>query len=97
MKDHNYYVYIMASNSGTLYIGVTNNLERRISEHKQELMEGFTKKYNCKKLIYYEHFFNVNDAINREKVLKGWTRKKKQNLIQTINPKWKDLSEEWGW
>ena len=97
MKDHNYYIYIMASNTGNLYIGVTNNLERRVSEHKQGLIIGFTKKYSCKKLVYYEHFFNIADAIAREKVLKGWRRQKKTDLIKMNNPKWKDLSEEWGW
>ncbi len=85
----------MASDSGTLYIGVTNNLERRVSEHKQNLVKGFTQKYNCHKLVYYETFSNVTNAINREKQLKGLLRIKKQNLIKTINPTWKDLSQEW--
>lgn len=85
----------MASDSGTLYIGVTNNLERRVSEHKQNLVKGFTQKYNCHKLVYYETFSNVTNAINREKQLKGLLRIKKQNLIKTINPTWKYLSQEW--
>jgi len=89
------YVYIMSSNSGTLYIGVTNDLERRVSEHKLEIIPGFTKKYGCKKLVYYENFSNINDAIAREKYLKGLKRIKKEDLIRSINPKWKDLSEEW--
>lgn len=88
----NYYVYILASNSGTLYIWVTNNLERRISEHKNWLIEWFTKKYNCKKLVYYEDTNNVNSAIEREKQLKWLTRKKKEELIKSLNPTWKDLS-----
>jgi len=95
MFAYNYYVYIMASESGTLYIGVTNNLERRVSEHKQNLVPGFTKKYNCKKLVFYENFSDINQAIAREKSLKGITRVKKQNLIKTVNLPWKDLSEQW--
>jgi len=96
MKEYNFYVYILASNSGTLYIGVTNNLERRISEHKQKLIEGFTKKYNCNRLVYYEHYVDINSAIEREKILKKWNRNKKENLIRTINPRWEDLSREWN-
>ncbi|MFA5917685.1 MAG: GIY-YIG nuclease family protein [Candidatus Gracilibacteria bacterium] len=88
----NYYVYILASNSGTLYIGVTNNLERRISEHKNGLIEGFTKKYNCNKLVYFENTNNIISAIEREKQLKGLLRKKKEDLIKSINPNWLDLS-----
>lgn len=94
MKTHQYYVYILASDSGTLYIGVTNNLERRVWEHKQGLVEGFTKKYGCKRLIYYECYGDVNQAIAREKQLKKWNRAKKEWLIKTINPHWKDLSKE---
>jgi putative endonuclease len=71
MKQHNYHVYILASNSGTLYIGVTNDLARRVSEHKLELIEGFTKKYKCKKLVYYETYSDINQAITQEKTLKG--------------------------
>lgn len=95
MRDHHYYVYILASESGTLYIGVTNNLERRVSEHQQKIIKGFTEKYNCHRLIYYENFSNVNDAIAREKQLKKWRREKKESLVKTINPTWKDLSQEW--
>ena len=90
-----YYVYIMASASGTLYIGVTNDLARRISEHKQNLIEGFTKKYGCHKLVYYENFSGIKDAIAREKYLKGLKRIKKQNLIKTVNACWEDLSVGW--
>ncbi len=95
MVKHDYQVYIMASNSGTLYIGVTNNLTRRISEHKQNLVEGFTKKYKCHKLVYYENYSDIKQAIAREKELKGWLRKKKEQLIKSVNPGWKDLSLEW--
>ena len=90
-----YCIYIMASTSGTLYIGVTNDLTRRISEHKQNLVEGFTKKYGCHKLVYYENFTNINDAIAREKYLKGKSRKFKEDLIKTVNIQWGDLSEGW--
>lgn len=85
----------MASKSGTLYIGVTNDLSRRASEHKQELIQGFTKKYHCTRLIYYENYTDINQAISREKIIKGWSRDKKEELIKTINPLWNDLSVEW--
>ncbi|HTX86584.1 MAG TPA: GIY-YIG nuclease family protein, partial [Candidatus Nanoarchaeia archaeon] len=81
-EEKKYYVYIIASSSGTLYIGVTNSLMRRIYEHKNGLIEGFSKKYSCHKLIYYEIFGDVNAAINREKQLKGWRREKKEKLIK---------------
>jgi len=81
----NYYVYIMTNKTKTLYIGVTNDLVRRIYEHKNKLIDGFTKKYNITKLIYYEHFFNVEDAIRREKQLKNWHRQWKINLIESVN------------
>lgn len=90
-----YYVYILSSSTGTLYIGVTNSLERRMYEHKNKLVEGFTKKYNIDRLLYYEEFLDVNEAISREKVLKGWLRKKKLALVRTKNPKFIDLSEDW--
>jgi len=93
-EEKKYYVYIIASSSGTLYIGVTNSLMRRIHEHKNGLIEGFSKKYSCHKLIYYEIFGDVNAAIDREKQLKGWRRKKKENLIKKFNPHWNDLYEE---
>jgi len=85
----------MASESAVLYISVTNDLQRRISEHKQKLVEGFTKQYNCSKLIYYEDFSDINQAIAREKYLKGKSRKFKEDLINNQNPYWKDLSDEW--
>lgn len=91
-----YYVYMMASKSQTIYIGATNNLERRISEHKQELTDGFTKKYQCKKLVYYEDFSDINQAISREKYFKGKNRKFKIDTINKLNPEWQDLSLEWS-
>ncbi len=89
-----YYVYIMTNRSKTLYTGVTNNLLRRVFEHKNKLIKGFTKKYNITKLVYYEVTNEVSSAIAREKQIKGWLRKKKIALIESMNPTWKDLSEE---
>lgn len=89
-----YYVYIMASDSGTLYIGFTNNVLRRSCEHQEGFFDGFTHKYHCKKLIYLESFSDVNQAIAREKQLKNWNRTKKMSLIKTQNPTWKDLTPE---
>jgi len=84
----------MTNKSKTLYIGVTDNLERRVYEHKNKLIEGFTKKYNITKIIYYEMTNDVQSAIEREKQIKGWLRGKKIALIEAMNPKWADLSEE---
>lgn len=90
-----YYVYILASKkNGTLYIGVTNSLVRRVYEHKEELIEGFTKKYDVKNLVYYEILNEINEAIKREKALKKWLRKWKIDLIEKMNPEWKDLYYE---
>lgn len=89
-----YYVYILSnSTNSVIYIGVTNNLQRRIKEHKSEQIEGFTKKYHIHKLVYFEEYSEVNDAIKREKQLKGWIRSKKNSLIATKNPKWEDWGE----
>jgi len=77
-----------------LYIGMTNSLIRRVAEHKSGKIEGFSKKYSCNKLVYYEHFTDIYAAINREKQLKRWNRKKKQIFIKSMNPHWKDLSKE---
>jgi len=93
MKNSSYFIYIISSFSGVLYIGVTNNLQRRIYEHKQELIEGFSKKYKCKKLVYFEEYKDIKQAISREKQLKNWNRKKKELLIKKFNPEFKDLSE----
>ena len=90
-----YYVYIMANRSRTLYTGVTNNLERRVYEHKYKLVEGFTKKYNITRLVYYEQTSDIKAAIAREKQIKGWLRSKKVALIESVNPNWADLSVEW--
>ncbi len=84
----------MTNNSGTLYIGVTSNLIRRVQEHKSKAVEGFTKKYNIDKLIYFEQTENVWSALEREKQLKGWTRKKKMMLIEKENSYWRDLFDE---
>ena len=93
---HQYYIYILASQkNGTLYIGVTNDLERRILEHEQKINEGFTSKYDVNRLIYFESFQYINDAILREKRLKKWNRQWKINLIEEENKDWKDLSEDW--
>ncbi len=90
-----YYVYIMASKRyGTLYIGITNNIVRRAYEHKHGLVEGFTKKYNVSKLVYYEMTDDVSYAITREKRLKTWKRAWKLELIESANPEWRDLSED---
>ena len=90
-----YHVYIMTNGVRTLYIGVTNDLVRRVYEHKQKIVDGFTKKYNITMLVYYESTSSVEAAINREKQLKGWLRNKKASLIETMNPRWIDLSAEW--
>ena len=90
-----YYVYILTSPGGTLYVGMTNDLERRMYEHKNKLVKGFTKKYNVHRLVYYEETGSVESAILREKQIKGWRRSRKINLIQSENPKWRDLSESW--
>jgi len=95
---HNYFVYITTNlNKTTLYVGVTNNLRRRIWEHKEGVKSNngsFTAKYNCTHLIYYEHFEYVQDAIDREKQIKGWKRFKKENLIHSFNPEWRFLEDE---
>ena len=90
-----YYVYIMTNKSRTLYIGVTNNLVRRIGDHKEKRVDGFTQKYNITRLVYFEATSDARSAIAREKQIKGWRRSKKITLIESVNPDWKDLSEEW--
>ncbi len=92
-----YYVYILTNkNNNVMYVGVTNNLLRRLYEHKNHLIEGFTKKYNVTKLVYYEESPDVLSANAREKQLKGWSRIKKNELVESENPEWNDLSEEWN-
>jgi len=88
-----YYIYIMASPSRTLYTGVTNDLERRVYQHKNKLIPGFTTKYNITRLVYYEFTTDVRAAIAREKQIKAWTRAKRVALIESTNRDWKDLSE----
>jgi len=89
-----YFVYIMTNKkSGVLYTGITNNLARRVYEHKEKLISGFTSKYNLTKLVFFEETHDVKAAIAREKQIKGWLRKKKIELIESRNPDWNDLSE----
>jgi putative endonuclease len=91
-----YYVYLLTNwNNRVMYVGVTNHLERRIYEHKNKLIEGFTKKYNVDKLVYFEMTPDVLAAIEREKQIKKWRREKKDRLVIAANPEWKDLSLEW--
>jgi putative endonuclease len=90
-----YYVYIMTNRSGTLYTGVTSDLRRRVYEHKHKLIPGFTSKYNITRLVYYEATNDVNAAIAREKQIKGWLRRKKIALVESTNPKWQDLAQDW--
>jgi len=88
-----YYVYLLTNwNNKVLYVGVTNNLERRIYEHKHKMVDGFTKKYNINKLVYFEHTTDVKVAIAREKQIKGWRRKRKNELVDEFNPTWEDVS-----
>ena len=92
----NYYVYILANKTNsTVYIGVTNDLMRRLWEHRNDRIEGFTKTYHVHKLVYYESFSDVRDAIAREKQLKGWRRARKNELIESVNPAWEDLAGDW--
>jgi putative endonuclease len=93
-REHSYYVYILASRSRTLYIGVTNNLLRRIQQHREGTVDSFTAKYRIHRLVYFEHFKHINNAIAREKYLKHYTRKEKITLIESTNPTWEDLAAE---
>lgn len=90
-----YYVYLLTNwNNQVMYVGVTNDLNRRIYEHKNKMVEGFTAKYNLSKLIYFEETNDINAAIAREKEIKRWRREKKNKLVEQLNPQWKDLSEK---
>lgn len=92
----NYYVYILSNwNNTVLYVGVTNDLARRIFEHKNRVLIGFTQKYNLNKLVYYQETGDVVSAITREKEIKKWRRDKKADLVSSINPEWRDLSDTW--
>jgi putative endonuclease len=94
-EDRQYYVYFMASDSGTLYVGVSGHLEGRVQQHKDGKIEGFTKKYKCYKLVYFEEFDDIEQAILRETQIKKWRREKKEALIKKMNPMWRDLSQDW--
>jgi putative endonuclease len=91
-----YFVYMLSNKSRMLYVGITNDLERRIYEHKMKLVPGFTSRYGLTSLVYYESTGDVRAAIEREKEIKGWVRRKKTALIHSFNPEWKDLSLEWS-
>jgi putative endonuclease len=92
---HTYYVFLLTNwNNNVMYVGMTNNLERRMYEHKKKLVKGFTQKYNINKLVYFEETQEVNAAIMREKEIKKWRREKKDSLVNGENPQWKDLSLE---
>ena len=95
MRARTYYIYILASASGVLYTGVTNNLHARLAEHRQKQTDGFTKRYNITRLVHYEAFSEAKAAIEREKQIKGWRREKRIKLIELNNPKWTDLSVDW--
>ena len=91
-----YYAYILTNNSGTLYVGVTNNLERRVYEHKHGLVDGFAKRYKLDRLVFYDVAPDAQSAIMREKQIKGWVRGKKIELIRSMNSRWRDLVETWN-
>ena len=93
---HRYFVYILSSRTKRLYIGVTNNLERRVAQHKRREVEGFTSRYNIDRLVYYEETDDVYAALNREKQLKGWMRIRKLELVSDMNPEWRDLAADWS-
>jgi putative endonuclease len=94
-EEHAFAVYLMASRSGTLYVGVTNDIVRRVFEHKHGFSKGFTFKYQCTRLVYYKEFEDIEEAIRKEKKIKGWSRLKKENLIRTTNAPWFDLAIKW--
>ena len=94
LKEQHYYVYLLTNrNNKVIYVGVTNDLERRTYEHKNKLLKGFTEKYHVNKLVYFEETSDVMAALAREKEIKKWRREKKNNLVLKINPEWRDLSE----
>jgi putative endonuclease len=95
-RDKRYYVYILTNPSRTLYTGITSHLQQRVLQHKAKTFPGFTSKYNINRLVYFEVFEYVGNAIAREKEIKSWTRAKRVALIESKNPKWDDLSREWG-
>jgi putative endonuclease len=93
--DRLYFVYLIASRSRVLYVGITNDLERRVFEHKHKLVRGFTAKYEVDRLVYFESTSDVLSAIAREKEIKGWRRSRKVALIESFNPSWRDLTVDW--
>ena len=94
-KEKHYFVYLLTNwNNKVMYVGVTNDLDRRMYEHKNKLIEGFSEKYNINKLVYFEETIDVTAALAREKEIKKWRRQKKNNLVLSVNPEWKDLSEQ---
>ena len=96
MNVHNYYVYLMTNEwRNVLYTGVTKSLERRVWQHKQGVIKGFTRQYNCRLLVHMENYLQISDAIAREKQIKGWSRAKKNALVESTNPKWQDLGATW--
>jgi len=99
MRDgvhYKFWVYILSSRSETLYVGLTGFFERRMFQHKYDTIEGFTRKYQCHRLVYYESYQDVHAAIAREKQVKRWRREKKIALIEKVNARWQDLAENWG-
>jgi putative endonuclease len=94
-QERRYFVYIMANASKKLYPGMTNSIRRRVREHKLKQTPGFAAQYNITRLVYFESFEDVRNAIEREKQIKGWTRAKRLALVESTNPKWDDLSREW--
>jgi len=95
MAERIYYVYLLTNwNNKVMYVGITNDLERRIYEHKEKVVKGFTEKYNVTKLVYFEQTPDIVAALNREKEIKKWRREKKDRLVKNINPQWRDLSKD---
>lgn len=92
---YEYFVYIMSNQSRNLYTGVTSNLQQRVWQHKNKVFEGFTSRYNVTRLVWYEAFNDIGEAIECEKTIKAWRRSKKTTLIENMNPKWEDLAEKW--
>jgi putative endonuclease len=95
MGERVYFAYLMASRSRTLYVGVTGDMSRRAFQHKRKRYGGFTARYNCDRLVWFQSFSEISEAIQREKELKGWTRAKKVALVEATNPTWEDLSAPW--
>ena len=97
MTEKNYHVYVLTNwNNNVMYVGVTSDLERRVHEHKEKLVKGFTQKYNVNKLVYFEQTSDILAALNREKEIKKWRRPKKNRLVEKNNPSWRDLSEDFS-